>query len=197
MSARGSSAAFILALLATAVFAFSGPLAIADEPEKEKETAESETEKEAGAGTAEKEGEPVRTYTNADLERLFGPPQAPREEQGKDEEAGAAPGAPKPPDALAAMNDAQARGRMKEMQAAEVEKVIAEKEARIAMLEQRVLRIRNPLLPRPENDLTPEERKEWEGLTAPQRVELTEKQLDQVRKELAEAEARLKELKSK
>jgi hypothetical protein len=197
MSARRNSVAFLFALLAIAVSAFSGPLAIADEPQKEKTSAESETEKEAGAEAGEREAEPVRTYTNADLERLFGPPQPPKSEEEKAGGAEAVPGAPKPPDALDAMSDAQARGRMKELQAADVEKVIAEKKARIEMLEQRILRIRNPLLPRPENDLTPEERTEWAALTAPQRVDLTEKQLAEARKELSDAEARLKELKSK
>jgi hypothetical protein len=202
MSTGRSPAAFTLALLATLVLVVSGPTCRAGDPEtdedpKTSEAADSEAKKDAEGKAEKKEPEPGKVYTNADLERLFGPAPPPKTADGRPEDAEAAAGGdPKRPDALDAMQDEQARGRTRQLQAAEVEKVVADKRAEIERLEQRILRIRNPLLPRPEADLTPEEKEEWKGLTAPQRVDLTQEQLDQARKELAEAEARLKKLKS-
>jgi len=199
MSDRRSPAAFTLALLATAALVVFGPVCIAGDPETDEGPKASEAAgSEAKQDAAKKEPETGKVYTNADLERLFGAAPASKTEEGKAGDAKtAAGGASKPPDALDAMNDARARERTRRLQAAEVEKVVATKRAEVEKLEQRILRIRNPLLPRPEVDLTPEEREEWKGLTAPERVDLTRKQLDGVRAELAEAEARLKKLSSK
>ena len=198
MSARRSPAAFALALLAMVALVVSGPVCIAGDPETDQDRKASEAAgSEAKPDAGKKEPEAGKVYTNADLERLFGAAPAPKAEEGKPDDAEAAAGAaPKPPDALRTMQDAQARGKTRQLQAAQVENDVAAKRAEVEMLEQRILRIRNPLLPRPEVDLTPEEREEWKGLTAPQRVDLTQKQLDQARKELAEAEARLEKLKS-
>ena len=192
MSATRSPAAFTLALLAIVALAVSGSVCIAGDPETDEDRKASEVKPDA----EKKEPEPGKVYTNADLERLFGAAPAPQAEEGKTDVAKLPAGAaPKLPDALDTLEDAQARGRTRQFQAAEVEKDVAAKRAEVEMLEQRILRIRNPLLPRPEVDLTPAEREEWKGLTAPQRVDLTQKQLDQARKELAEAEARLEKLK--
>ena len=197
MSARRIPAAFTLALLATVALVGLGPVCNAGDPETDEDPKASQSAgSEAREDADKKEPETVKVYTNADLERLFGPAPAAKTEEGETDDAkNAAGGASKPPDALDTLQDAQARGRTRQLQAAEVEKVAAAKRAEIEKLEQRILRIRNPLLPRPEVDLTPEERDEWKGLTAPQRVDLTQKQLDQARKELAEAEARLEKLK--
>jgi len=198
MSARLSPAAFALALLTIVALTVSGPVCIAGDPETDEDRKSSEAaDSEAKPDAEKKEPEAGKVYTNSDLERLFGAAPAPKAEEGKSDGAKTAAGAaPKLPDALDTLQDAQARGKTRQLQAAEVEKDVAAKRAEVEMLEQRILRIRNPLLPRPEVDLTPEEREEWKGLTAPQRVDLTQKQLDQARKELAEAEGRLKKLKS-
>jgi hypothetical protein len=197
MSARRSPAAFALALLAIVALTVSGPVCIAGDPETDEDRKASEAAgSEAKPDAEKKEPEPGKVYTNADLERLFGAAPAPKAEEGKSGAAETTAGAtPKVPDALDTLQDEQARGKTRQLQAAEVEKDVAAKRAEVEMLEQRILRIRNPLLPRPEVDLTPGEREEWTGLTAPQRVDLTQKQLDQARKELAEAEARLEKLK--
>ena len=195
MSARRSPAAFALVLLAIVGLVVSGQVCIAGDPETDEDPKAADSE--AKPDAEKKEPEEGKVYTNADLERMFGAAPAPKAVEGKPGAGEAAAGAaPKLPDALDTMQDAQARGKTRQLQAAEVEKEVAAKRADVEMLEQRILRIRNPLLPRPEADLTPEEREEWKGLTSPQRVDLTQKQLDQARKELAEAEARLKKLKS-
>jgi hypothetical protein len=201
MSARQSSAAFSVVVVAIIAVLLPAPAVLAADPPSGEETkqdgsAAKENEDAGREGEPESE-EPVPVYTNADLERLFGPPE-PAPAGGAPGDAEAAPqAAAKPADALEALQHQQASQKTRERQAAEVEKIVAQKEQEVQKLEQRILRIKNPLLPRPEADMTPQEKEQWEGLSATERVEMTQKQLDQAKKELADAEAQLRRLQPK
>jgi len=95
-------------------------------------------------------------------------------------------------DALEKLQDEQARLRtLGELAVRERQRVQVLK-ARVRELEARILAVRNPFLPRPQ---VPEEmREEWESLSAPGRVELTERQLDEIRRQLEASRARLARL---
>ena len=64
----------------------------------------------------------------------------------------------------------------------------------IAAIERRLIAIRNPLLARPQAPEGTEE--EWDGMTAPQRVERSKEDLAKAQAELKEAEDDLARLRS-
>jgi len=157
----------------------------------------SKSESEETAPEKEPKGEKT-TYTNEDLERMFGPaPDAPAKDAAAGQGKAPAPkGGAQTPDPLATIADEVAREEMRKKLTAEAQAEIAAKTAEVKKLEQRILRIKNPLLPRPEADMTPEEIGEWNGLSATERVAATEERLKKARAELSEAEAKLEKLES-
>ena len=105
------------------------------------------------------------------------PPEAPAP-------AAPAPEATKPDAAAIAMSNRLERERR--------EKRVRDAEATIAELEQRLLAISNPFLPRPK--LPPEEAMAWEGLDGVQRRDRVQKQLEEANRELAAAQKDLEAL---
>jgi len=209
MSVQNRPLAVVLCSLAVLIPVATGSACTAGEPQSEDEpdgssgtegsstAGSSKSESQAAAPHNEAEGE-ATTYTNEDLERMFGPTEAaPAGEAAA--EKGRAPahkGGVATPDALATIADEVAREEMRKKLTAEAQAEIAAKTAEVKKLEQRILRIKNPLLPRPEADMTPEEIGEWNGLSATERVAATEERLQKARAELSEAEAKLAKLKS-
>ena len=70
------------------------------------------------------------------------------------------------------------------------EKKVADLSARVADLERRLLALKNPLLTRRYSTKKDEEVEDWDELDNLQRVETTQKELDDARAELADAQAR-------
>jgi hypothetical protein len=187
----------ILVVLAQFGSLGSGIVACAGDPQSADETSEgSKSETKGSAAQEQPKKEEPATYTNEDLERMFGPPEpAPSKEPAVEKDKAQAPkGGAALPDPLATIKDDAAREEMRKKLTAEAQSEIAAKTAEIKKLEQRVLRIKNPLLPRPEADMTPEELAEWNGLDSATRVKATEERLEKARAELSEAEARLEKL---
>ena len=134
----------------------------------------------APTGDDENSEEAVKTYTNEDLERMFGPPPPATPAASNEEKATVErSGAEIETDALTRLFEEQARRKARDMEIAQVERKVAEAGAKIGRLEQLRLRSRNPFLPRPE--LTPEQQQE---------------ELEKARKTLDEARARLEKLRS-
>ena len=73
----------------------------------------------------------------------------------------------------------------------DLDKQVAELSAKVADLERRLLALRNPLLTRRYSTKKDEEVEDWDELDNVQRVETTQKELDDARAELAEAQAKL------
>ncbi len=199
MSATRRPLVILFALLVVAASVVAAPSAWAGDPESENKR-DSKSEDDAMKADSDSAGE-TRTYTNADLERMFGPPpDAKAHDADGDKDDGAKPGAKKDdtglPDALDAIEDAQARERMRKRMIAATETEITKRQAEVKRLERRILQIRNPLLPRPEAGMTPEEVQQWQGLSATERVALAGKELDQARADLAASRAKLDKLKT-
>ena len=142
------------------------------------------------------EAEAPRLYTNRDLEPL--PP--PSKDVGDGSAAHPAK-ATAQVDPLRRIQDDQGRALNLRRLMAEARKQLRAAEARVKALEQRILRISNPQLPRPELDhpelgggMTDEEKKEVEGLDNVERRRLAEEQLEEARKALREARAALEKL---
>jgi hypothetical protein len=196
MSATHRPVAIVFALLGVLAVAAAGPSSFAGDPESGKgskaEAAEAEEKKPDGDS---------KTYTNADLERLFGPSPDPKAESGDSTSKQGAKAAPDDdtglPDALDAMEDAQARERMRKKLLAETEAEIAAGQDGVKRLERRILQIKNPLLPRPEASMTPDEVQQWKGLSATERIAMTQRDLDQARADLATSEAKHAKLKTR
>lgn len=72
----------------------------------------------------------------------------------------------------------------------DAEQQVAELSAKVTSLEKRLLALKNPLLPRRYSDKTDEEDKDWDQKNNLQRVEETQKELDDARAELAAAQAK-------
>ena len=179
--------------------------ALATEEKSESKKAESEqTAKPAREGGGKK-ADDVVVYTNDELERMFSEPAtppkgalslpaaSPAEDDGEPAVRPANPGQKpaqgQPADPLKWMQDRQAREAEWSRQVAESEQEVRDAEQKVADLEYRLRATRIPFLARPE--IPEEEQGEWEGLTAAERAERTQQQLDEARAELAAAQQKL------
>lgn len=104
----------------------------------------------------------------------------------------APPAAPAATDPLQWMEDRQAREEAQRVRIAAAEKAVDDARARVAELENRLLAVKNPFLPRPV--LPPEEAAAWEGLDGAERAKRVETQLAEARSELERAEKALADL---
>ncbi len=163
-----------------------------EQAKKSAASQETAVESSAQPGKSTRDGEESRVYTNEDLERLFGPAPPPRKETeapvGKPGES--VPGT----EALKQIQEEQAREVTRERLRSEAGKRVETAQARVRRLEDRLLRLRNPFLPRPEADMTEEELEAWKGLDSAARVRLTEKELEEARRELEKAQQALRTL---
>jgi hypothetical protein len=176
MRAHNKALIVVMALIAALVVT-GGFGTAADEPEEKADQAEKKPA----------EAPAPKVFTNEDLERMFGPPSpppAPPEREKKEASA-----EKKGPDAIRVMQDQQARARGHRQLVAGARAEVAAAERRVKTLENRLLAIRNPLRPRPQ--LSDKEAEAWKGLDGTERVELTNKELEEARKTLEEAKKRL------
>jgi hypothetical protein len=177
------------------------PAVRADEPASKEEPSKPAAERAKGAAGAEKDEKAARkaptrapkprVYTNEDLERLAPIPQQRAPIAGAASPADGEPddeARPAEDDPLRAMERQQSAAWERKRQLARAEREVSDAEARVRELEQRVLAIRNPLLPRPQ--LSPEEAEAWRGLSNPERLEMTQLQLDEVKARLEESRKR-------
>jgi hypothetical protein len=198
-------------LLVLVLVAFLAPVAVAEEEKKEEpkteekaaEPAKAKPDSPADPVASEKTGSEVEVFTNEDLDRLFGgageeetvlPPAEGTPADGA-VPAEAGPGEPaQPADPLQWMQDRSARAAERQQQIAEAEAAVSAATRRVADLEKRLLALRNPFMARPE--IPDDEREEWDGQGAKERVDSTEEQLQQAREELQTAEQELARLRS-
>jgi hypothetical protein len=165
------------------------------------------------ATTGDRLPETDKTYTNEDLERLFGPSPAPAPEVASPEGMveGAAPpegaGTPAVPPAEGATGGSGASGSPldeleamhkreaeRQEQMTRAEKKVADIESRIAELEKRARSVSNPFLPRTE---PPKEgREEWDKMTGEERAARTQEEITAAREELEQARRELDTLRS-
>ncbi len=94
-----------------------------------------------------------------------------------------------PPDPLRWMEDRKAREEAARVRLAAAEKAVEDAKARVVELENRLLAVKNPFLPRPA--LPPEEAAAWEGLDGVERAKRVEGQLAEARAELERAQQAL------
>jgi hypothetical protein len=129
-----------------------------------------------------KEAPEVKVYTNADLERLFGPPASPPRSEGLEfqrERFGR-----QALEALLADEETEPADRR-----ARAAAIRRERLARVQYLRQKAASIRNPLLARPEP--SEEDQREEAGMDSAARLERTLRQLEEAEAALAEAERSL------
>lgn len=117
------------------------------------------------------------SFTNDDLERMFGASKAP--EKSVPEATAAREGAPSG-DPLQALQNEQDKLASQQSQIAAAQARVAEAEARVKVLEQRSAQIANPLLPRPQ--LSPEEAEAWKGMSGVQRLAQNQAEIDEAKK---------------
>jgi len=79
----------------------------------------------------------------------------------------------------------------RQTESADLDKQVAELSAKVADLERRLLALKNPLLTRRYSTKKDEEAEDWDEKDNLQRVETTQKELDDARAELAAAQAKL------
>lgn len=204
-------------LLCVALAVFLAPAAFAEEEKKEEkkaaeeaaEPAKSEAESPAAAADAKKDCAEVEVFTNEDLERLFGrgeettPETGPEEGEPADGTARPEPrpvepvqgaGTAQPADPLQWMEERKTRQAERQEQIAAAEAAIGAARERIADLEQRIRATKNPYLARPQ--IPDDEKSDWDGMSAPERVAAAEQQLQEAREELRKAEEELARLRS-
>jgi predicted nucleic acid-binding Zn-ribbon protein len=97
-------------------------------------------------------------------------------------------------DALQWMEKRKAQQADWQRQITEAEQKVSGLQLKIADLEKRIRATRNPLLARPE--VPDEEKDDWASKSAPERVKLSQEQLDQAKTELAEAQRELNHLRN-
>jgi hypothetical protein len=136
-------------------------------------------------------------YSNADLERMFGPPPPPEPVETPARTAeGAGPGdandAGESTSALDLLFERRDAARERDKALAEAEQQVADARKRVTELERRVLATKNPFLARPG---PPEEgAEEWRQAGTPQRLQMAEQELQAAREAVTEAERKLAEL---
>lgn len=96
----------------------------------------------------------------------------------------------KPQSSLEWMEERNAAAQENRVEHVDSEQQVAELSAKVASLEKRLLALKNPLLPRRYSDKKDEEDKEWDQKNNLQRVEETQKELDDARAELAAAQSK-------
>lgn len=94
-----------------------------------------------------------------------------------------------PPDPLKAIAVEEEVATRRATDLAAAEKDLAEKDARVAELEKRLLAVKNPFLPRPQ--LPPDEEAAWKGLDGVGRAKRVEEQLVTARADAAAARAKV------
>ncbi len=164
-----------------------------------------------GGSEAEQTDEGSVVITNEDLERMMagltpeqklqGVYQAERHIGDPAPAAGAkpveaAPGQEQQPDqkpqsSLEWMEERNAAAKENRVEHVDAETQVAELSAKVANLEKRLLALKNPLLPRRYSDKTDPEAEDWDQKDNLERVETTQKELDEARAELAAAQAKL------
>jgi hypothetical protein len=191
-----------LGLLAAALFALP---ALTEEGTEEKAAegeATREETREAASGVV----------TNETLERLFGPAPEAATAPAKEEtapptpaaESGDAPPPPEgvttpaektPTDPLELMREKQAKAAEQKRLIAEAEQKVSSARQRVADLEKRRLAIVNPFMARPE--IPTDEKEQWDSEGSQERLTTTDRQLEEARQQLAEAEGELARLRSR
>jgi len=147
----------------------------------------------------------AKVYTNEDLQKLatgtpidvmFKPsdapaPAEPSAEAGapaKADETGSEPGA-KTQDPVGWLEQRQIDSQRRKQQVAEAQEQVDAAAQRIADLEDRLRKVKNPLLARPK--MAEDEREGWQGMSNPERAAHTEAALQQARDELETARQEL------
>ena len=208
-------------LLSLSLVLFAAAAGFAEEEKKDQAKPPEKAEQKADKAKAEaKEAEEVKVYTNEDLEKLTGPfgpiiepvrdedaqpAETPQLAEGEQAQPGVEPGvrptepkeqpeAAQPTDPLEWMEQRKARQAEHQRQLAQAEQAVADAKKKVADLEYRLRATRVPFLARPE--IPEDEREAWSEKTAPERAELTQKQLDEARAELAKAEQALAQLRA-
>lgn len=95
----------------------------------------------------------------------------------------------KPQSSLEWMEERNSAAQENRVEHVDAEQQVAELSAKVASLEKRLLALKNPLLSRRYSDKKDEEDKDWDQKNNLQRVEETQKELDDARAELAAAQA--------
>jgi hypothetical protein len=180
---------------------FAAPAALAQGGEEAEEKAAEESPYAQATNNAKRKA-PAKSYTNADLERMFGPsgdtekpPEeaTPAEEEGGEEPADSAEKpAEEAPDPLKKLFEDEKKREEHEVKIGEATEKIAAAERRVADLERRALAISNPLLARP---TAPEDgAEEWDAADSVERLEQNEAAIEAAREELEQARAELEQL---
>ncbi len=200
------AAVLAFALVAVLVGAMAPPARADDPPAKKDEPAKENRKDDNKSDTAES-----MSFTNDDLEQMFGPPSrsavappvtkedpesgegdAKTTEDGEGKTADKEDGKPeKPTDPLELMEYEKVRSAERQQTRADTEAEIQRLETRVKDLEDRILRIRNPLLKRPRADMSPDELEGWNEKSNTDRLATTEAQLADIRGELAETRSKL------
>ena len=143
--------------------------------------------------------EEVLTFTTKDFERKYGkspkpkPAADPAAEAGKDKsKAKDGKGKPADLDPLAQLQADRLVKQKKAAQRSDAQQRVQAAQDKVAELEKRLARLRNPLLGRPQP--TDEEKEAWEGTDQVGRLHITEENLATARAELAQARTALSEL---
>jgi len=195
-------------VLVALLVCLAGPVLAEDEKPKKEQPAAGEQK--AGAEDAEagkKDGIPVKeadetyVFTNDDLERLTDaghdvpPTRLPPAGDAPAATPAPAPAPPaKPGDALEWLEQNKARAAERAQRITDAEKAVADARARVQALEKRLLSLRNPYSARPQ--IPDDEKAEWDELSTRDRVEKTQRQLEEARGELASAERLLEGLRA-
>lgn len=195
--------ALLTTLVFATAFAMTATAVVAGDPAKNDEApAESGEKKKADSGE-------VLTFTNEDLESRYGPAPArsepatgetatatsePDKKNGGQKEDGKtdAKGETVPDhemDPLEWMNKRKADEAERKTASAEAQEEVRDAEARVKQLQDRLLRIKNPLLARPQASMNDEEKAEFDGQNNTARLAMTERQLEEAKVALEEARA--------
>jgi len=165
-----------------------------------------------GASEKKQKDEDAVVITNEDLERMMSGLTPEQKRQGVYQAerhigvpapaSGAQPGEPapghgqqpdkKPQSSLEWMEERNTATNENRIEQVDAETQVAELSAKVANLEKRLLALKNPLLPRRYSDKKDEESEDWDQKGNLERVETTQKELDDARAELAAAQAKLR-----
>jgi len=123
-------------------------------------------------------------------ERHIGVPAPAKAGESQDAKPGQAAPDQAPQSSLEWMKERDEAAKERRVEYVDHEKKVADLSARVADLERRLLALKNPLLTRRYSTKKDEEVEDWDELDNLQRVETTQKDLDDARAELADAQAR-------
>lgn len=175
------------------------PAALAEKTEKSEKSDADPSKSPYAQATRGKPSAPTRSenvYTTDDLERLYADKHDKSKSGTAEPEKGDA--TPKTPaagdDPLSRLQQQQTEQAERMRLIVETERKVAEAEKRVRELQQRILATKNPLLARPR--IPEEERAEWSGQGAAQRVRNSEDKLRLAREELEKTKADLTRLRA-